>query len=206
MASDSNQRLSTPGDGFQRPSYPKVHSQEESGPQVNARLLKPSSSIIQNVPTQAGCSTIRSGGFRNKVVLKPGHSAMDWAILSSTKGAKGSLIAGINKLVSDPEIQRINTPSALMCLQHGVPTSKIYPPLKISMKHLEQHNSRDDCWCVLQNKVYCITGYMDFHPGGVDILLKSAAGKDATAMFSKYHRWVNFERLLESSYIGNVVK
>ncbi|CEP60863.1 Irc21p LALA0_S02e01354g [Lachancea lanzarotensis] len=171
-----------------------------------SRLMKPfSSSNTMSTPAQAGCSTLRGGGYRNKVALKPGHSAMDWSVLSNNKGKTGILITGIKKLLSDPEVAKINSPQALMALQHGVPSFKIYPPLKITMAHLKQHNTADDCWCVLGNKVYCITAYLDFHPGGSDILLKSAAGKDGTAAFERYHRWVNYERFLETSYIGRFI-
>ncbi|SCV01289.1 LAME_0G15236g1_1 [Lachancea meyersii CBS 8951] len=167
-----------------------------------ARLMKPPSSNIISVPAQSGCSTLQSGGYRNKVALKPGHSAMDWSSLSISKGRTGALVTGIDKLISDPEICKINNPQVLMALKQGLPAFKIYPPLNINLAHLKQHKTADDCWCVLGNKVYCITAYLDFHPGGVDILLRSAAGKNATVLFDKYHRWVNYEKLLEHCYVG----
>ncbi|SCU92091.1 LAFA_0F07954g1_1 [Lachancea sp. 'fantastica'] len=170
-----------------------------------SRFLKPPSTNMMSTPAQAGCSTLRGGGYRNKVALKPGHSAMDWSVLSNTKGKTGKLVTGIEKLLADPEIHKINNPQALKALQHGVPAFKIYPPLKITMAHLKQHKSADDCWCVIGNKVYCIASYLDFHPGGAEILLKSAAGRNGTAMFEKYHRWVNYERLLETSYVGTFI-
>jgi cytochrome-b5 reductase len=54
---------------------------------------------------------------------------------------------------------------------------------------------------VLHGKVYNITPYLRFHPGGADILVK-AAGRDATALFNKYHPWVNAHALLEKCLLG----
>ena len=39
----------------------------------------------------------------------------------------------------------------------------------------------------MAGKVYNVTPYMDFHPGGWDELIKGA-GKDATDMFNDIHR------------------
>jgi cytochrome b involved in lipid metabolism len=54
---------------------------------------------------------------------------------------------------------------------------------------------------VLHGKVYNITPYLRFHPGGADILVKSA-GRDGTALFNKYHPWVNAHALLEKCLLG----
>lgn len=52
-------------------------------------------------------------------------------------------------------------------------------------------------------QVYNITPYMRYHPGGVSILMK-AAGKDGTALFRKYHAWVNGHALLEKCLLGTL--
>uniref|UniRef100_A0A0D6R9G4 Cytochrome b5 heme-binding domain-containing protein n=1 Tax=Araucaria cunninghamii TaxID=56994 RepID=A0A0D6R9G4_ARACU len=71
----------------------------------------------------------------------------------------------------------------------------------ISMDEVKQHKSEGDAWTVLKGCVYNISPYMKFHPGGVDMLMK-AAGKDCTALFNKYHAWVNAEFLLEKCLVG----
>lgn len=71
----------------------------------------------------------------------------------------------------------------------------------IQMDEVKQHNKPDDAWMVLQGKVYNITPYLKFHPGGADILVK-AAGKDGTSLFQKYHPWVNGHALLEKCLLG----
>ncbi len=49
-------------------------------------------------------------------------------------------------------------------------------------KQVESHNSKDDCWTIINNSVYDITSYIPRHPGGDEIL--EACGRDATRMFT----------------------
>ncbi|KAH3674432.1 hypothetical protein WICMUC_003269 [Wickerhamomyces mucosus] len=78
-------------------------------------------------------------------------------------------------------------------------------PIKVTKELLKQHIKVDDCWTVLGNKVYNITSYVKFHPGGVEEIMK-CAGKDGTSLFMKYHAWVNYERMLENCFIGFYIK
>ncbi|KAL5543341.1 hypothetical protein UlMin_007125 [Ulmus minor] len=71
----------------------------------------------------------------------------------------------------------------------------------ISINEVKQHRSEGSMWTVLKGRVYNITPYMRFHPGGVD-MIKKAVGKDCTALFNKYHAWVNAEFLLEKCLVG----
>jgi cytochrome-b5 reductase len=50
-------------------------------------------------------------------------------------------------------------------------------------------------------QVYNITEYLRFHPGGVPLLL-AVGGRDGTALFNKYHAWVNYEFLLAKCIVG----
>ena len=60
-----------------------------------------------------------------------------------------------------------------------------------------------DTW-ILAGKVYNVTPYMDFHPGGWDELIKGA-GRDATDMFNDVHSWVNYESMLAACLVGKLV-
>lgn len=71
----------------------------------------------------------------------------------------------------------------------------------ISINEVKQHQNADAMWTVLKGHVYNIAPYMKFHPGGVDMLMK-AVGKDCTALFNKYHAWVNAEFLMEKCLVG----
>lgn len=48
------------------------------------------------------------------------------------------------------------------------------------------HNKEDDCWVIINNKVYDVTKFAEKHPGGRDLMLK-CGGSDVTEMFHQYH-------------------
>ena len=52
-------------------------------------------------------------------------------------------------------------------------------------------------------QVYNVTPYIRFHPGGVKYIMMGA-GRDATALFNKYHAWVNIDFLLAKCLVGVV--
>jgi fatty acid desaturase len=59
---------------------------------------------------------------------------------------------------------------------------------RISLKQVEEHNGSDDksSWIVLYGKVYDITSFIKFHPGG-NIIQYAAGIADATCLFESYH-------------------
>lgn len=74
---------------------------------------------------------------------------------------------------------------------------------KVTMEELGKHNKEDDCWTLLRGKVYNITSYIEFHPGGIPELMR-AAGKDGTQLFDEIHKWVNIESMLAKCFIGPI--
>lgn len=72
---------------------------------------------------------------------------------------------------------------------------------KISLQELSEHSSEYDCWTAYKGKVYNITQYLPYHPGGKKILLQGA-GKDSTDLFDKYHKWVNIASILTKCDVG----
>lgn len=71
----------------------------------------------------------------------------------------------------------------------------------VSAEELKKHNTLDDMWTALGGKVYNVTPYVPFHPGGEKIL-RAAAGRDGTALFMKTHAWVSFENILAKTMVG----
>uniref|UniRef100_A0A182XLY8 Cytochrome-b5 reductase n=1 Tax=Anopheles quadriannulatus TaxID=34691 RepID=A0A182XLY8_ANOQN len=71
----------------------------------------------------------------------------------------------------------------------------------VSHAELAKHDRAEDAWMAIRGKVYNVTRYMNFHPGGADELMRGA-GKDATRLFEEVHAWVNYESLLAKCYIG----
>lgn len=114
--------------------------------------------------------SVGSQGGRSKVVLKPGHSLMDWIRL----GHSGKDLTGVGG-----------------------------KKMMVSREELSKHNKQDDAWMAFRGKVYNITPYLDFHPGGVDELMRGG-GIDGTALFDEIHKWVNAESMLEKCLIGQL--
>jgi len=108
-----------------------------------------------------------------QIALAPGHSPLDWARLSSN-------------------------PSANL---RGLPPNTPY--LKVTPSMLKKMTGRKgkDAWTVLGGRVYNMSPYIPFHPGGEPELLRGA-GRDGTKLFGEIHPWVNYEGMLAACLIG----
>lgn len=53
---------------------------------------------------------------------------------------------------------------------------------QITLDEVSYHDTMQDCWIVLYDRVYDITDFLEMHPGGHDVLLEHA-GRDATIAF-----------------------
>ncbi|KAL3828900.1 hypothetical protein ACJIZ3_017702 [Penstemon smallii] len=74
-----------------------------------------------------------------------------------------------------------------------------------TLDEVAQHNSREDCWLIIFGKVYDATKFLEEHPGGDEIILKST-GKDATAEFDDVGHSHEAWHILGSLYVGDVDK
>ncbi|KAG7089347.1 hypothetical protein E1B28_011037 [Marasmius oreades] len=81
----------------------------------------------------------------------------------------------------------------------GVPTL-----LRVTPSVLKQHRHRDDAWTAINGKVYNLTPYLPFHPGGEKELMR-VAGRDGTKLFLLTHSWVNVDFMLDGSMVGFLV-
>ncbi|KAF2354618.1 Cytochrome b5-like heme/steroid binding domain [Trinorchestia longiramus] len=77
--------------------------------------------------------------------------------------------------------------------------------LRVTPKQLAKHNTKTDAWMALRGKVYNVTPYMEYHPGGEDELSRGI-GRDATELFNEVHKWVNFESMLCKCLVGHLVE
>ncbi|KAL3815818.1 hypothetical protein ACHAXA_010752 [Cyclostephanos tholiformis] len=74
----------------------------------------------------------------------------------------------------------------------------------ITPAEMRLHDKPYDGWCSLRGKVYNISPYLAYHPGG-DEILRSVLGKDATALFDKYHQWINIDNLIGPLLLGTLM-
>ena len=96
--------------------------------------------------------------------------------------------------------------------------------MRIPPSVLKTHNKKDDAWSAFNGKVYNITAYLPFHPGGERELMR-VAGRDGTKLFGESvsldlclhpdtyfvmdavdtHAWVNVDFMLDSCMVGFLV-
>lgn len=81
--------------------------------------------------------------------------------------------------------------------------------MEYSYKEVKKHNTVNDCWIILYDKVYDITNFMEKHSGKYFPL--QVAGKDGTGLFESIHP-KNAKKILESVdfqkkyYKGTIIK
>jgi len=109
---------------------------------------------------------------RQKVILAPGHSPLDWARLKS----------------SGQDLRQTDTPFLL----------------RIPPSELKRHRRRNDAWMAINGKVYNVTSYLPFHPGGEKEMMRGV-GRDGTKVFMEFHAWVNPETMLDKCSVGFLV-
>ncbi|CAO3628270.1 unnamed protein product [Cunninghamella blakesleeana] len=121
-------------------------------------------------PQQLAAAATPQSRRRQKIVLEPGHSPLDWAKLKSS----GKDLRGV------PQLGRY------------------------TLEDIKKHSTKEDAWTALHGKVYNITPYIDFHPGGVKDLIR-IAGRDGTKLFMLTHQWVNAEFMLDACLVGFLI-
>ncbi|CAE6422975.1 unnamed protein product [Rhizoctonia solani] len=75
---------------------------------------------------------------------------------------------------------------------------------RITPSMLKEHRSRDDAWSAFGGKVYNITPYLPYHPGGEKELMR-VAGRDGSKLFATTHAWVNLDFMLDGCLVGFLV-
>lgn len=138
----------------------------------------PRASFAARVPSSAGThyassSNASTSGASNRIVVRPGYSQMDWL-----RRCKRERVDGSSENAPKSDAKRV-----------------------ISREELAKHNTREDCWIGLRGRVYNLTHYVEYHPGGEEILAPSY-GTDATALFDKYHKYVNGEYIMRATQVG----
>uniref|UniRef100_A0A915INU2 Cytochrome-b5 reductase n=1 Tax=Romanomermis culicivorax TaxID=13658 RepID=A0A915INU2_ROMCU len=76
--------------------------------------------------------------------------------------------------------------------------------LNVNEDDMKAHNSAADAWTILDGRVFNITPYLEYHPGGAEQLAR-IAGTDGTDLFNQYHQWVSWEGMLRNCLVGRFV-
>lgn len=70
-----------------------------------------------------------------------------------------------------------------------------------TVEEVQVHNTANDCWIIIQGKVFDVTKFLSEHPGGKKVLLKKA-GKDASKEFKTFHNESIMQRVALPMQIG----
>lgn len=73
-----------------------------------------------------------------------------------------------------------------------------------TLEEIATHNKQEDCWIIVNGKVYDVTSYIDEHPGGTSIL--NNAGADSTEGFKGPQHPASVWDVLDLYYIGKVAE
>ncbi|CAK1359262.1 Cytochrome b2, mitochondrial [Cercospora beticola] len=75
---------------------------------------------------------------------------------------------------------------------------------KVSVAEITKHSSAEDCWVVVNGKVYDLSKFAPEHPGGPEMIWKYA-GKDGTETYNQYHSAKLIEsELPDSAKLGDL--
>jgi len=72
---------------------------------------------------------------------------------------------------------------------------------KYTWEEVHNHRAANDCWMVIEGKVYDFTSWVPKHPGGQ--LIMNGAGRDATPLFYSYHA-LHVQAMLPKYLIGEI--
>jgi cytochrome b involved in lipid metabolism len=78
---------------------------------------------------------------------------------------------------------------------------------EFTLADVSKHNDPNDCWVIVNNKIYNVTSVILNHPGGQEAII-SECGKDATATFEtkdgRGQHSQNAQNILNQLYVGNI--
>ncbi|XP_071381225.1 cytochrome b5 type B [Centroberyx affinis] len=72
-----------------------------------------------------------------------------------------------------------------------------------TLEEIRAHNVSKDTWLIIHDKVYDITGFLEEHPGGEEVLLEQA-GADATESFEDVGHSTDAREMLEQYFVGEL--
>jgi len=73
-----------------------------------------------------------------------------------------------------------------------------------TLKEVASHCCVDSCWMVIFDKVYDLTDFIEYHPGGYEIMLEYG-GADATNAFNEKPHTLEALEMLDKYLIGELI-
>ena len=83
---------------------------------------------------------------------------------------------------------------------HGILDEKVKI---LDWEEVQKHNKVDDCWIVIDKKIYDVSLYLSYHPGSSEKLLNHA-GNDVSIDFEYWRHSQNARKIKDKFCIGIV--
>ncbi|KAF2022084.1 hypothetical protein BU24DRAFT_417735 [Aaosphaeria arxii CBS 175.79] len=209
-ALNSAQRASRPNVALAHPSAPTLMA-PPAKPTATSSLMPPPSlkaSNLRALPTNSQSSSLRiptTGPLPNRgpVPNRNPSSSLGVASFSSLSNSSIKPPNARNKVQLTPG----HSPLDWANLQRsGTNLSGVSSLQRVTPSMLKHNNGRKGkpAWSSYQGKVYNITPYLPFHPGG-EGELRRVAGKDGAKLFMEVHPWVNWDNMLGECVVGVMV-
>lgn len=221
-------------DSLPPPSFPAINSaQRASGPvpvpvpsismpppptkpNLMAPPARPATSLMP--PPRVAPSNLRALPTANHSMRIPTTGPLPNRGPVPNRGPPGSNSAGLGIPSAGPTVKTPNargkvqltpghSPLDWASLQRSSENlSGVDSMMRVTPAMLKEKNGRKGkpAWSSYQGKVYNISPYLPFHPGG-EGELRRAAGKDGTKLFMEVHPWVNWENMLGECIVGIMV-
>lgn len=136
--------------------------------------------------------TITQGGVATTVSVSPDSKSMALDISWGDGPAPAVSAVGAAPAAAPAEAAPVE-----------VETPGVDPNTPLSMDEIQKHTSEDDCWLIVEGKVYDLTEFLPDHPGGKKAPL-IYAGKDATEEFMMLHKPELLEKYAKEYQVGVV--
>jgi len=74
-----------------------------------------------------------------------------------------------------------------------------------SLADVAKHNTNQSAWIIVHNNIYDLTGFLNEHPGGEEVLLEQA-GRDASESFEDVGHSTDARELMKRYKVGEVIE
>jgi cytochrome b involved in lipid metabolism len=202
-------------DDLPPPSFPAINSsQRAAGPSINPQRAPPNASLPGNgvnglmpPPARLLIPNRRPPTISNSLRVPSNGPVPYRGPLSNSLAPPSSSATAIPNPRKKVLLTPGHSPLDWANLQRSSASlSGVKSLLRVTPSMLKHHNGRKGkpMWASYQGKVYNLTPYIPFHPGG-EGEIRRAAGKDGEKLFMEVHPWVNWENMLGDCLVGIMV-
>lgn len=143
--------------------------------------------------------------FAGLMVLLTRHARFNKKIIKAAVAVAWTGVLVLFIALYTAQAPTANTGTNATLSQGGINASTTAATLTAT--EVAKHSSPSDCWMIINSKVYDVTSYLPYHPGGAGTILQYC-GSDGTAAFDTRggtgSHSAYASSLLGSYYIGNV--